>query len=126
MSRRLPVNLCGGRYEIAAPIGFLEDAARVEPRLYALLERLMTRRATLAETRAVIDSALRHGGAAIGSGEVLAYEGLGRATALAVEALELALVPRDEIEARHLGNPPAGAEVVTSGSASPSTSASAT
>lgn len=115
-------NLCGGRHPVAVPIGFLEDVARIEPRLWQLYRRICRGEggvsdATLGEVRGVVEAALRHGGARIGVREIAEYEGIERLWTLAAEVIELAIAMPDDLPEDALPGKPAAA---TETGASPS------
>lgn len=122
--RRMRVRLCGEETHVAAPLGFLEDLEAVDPCPDAIFDRIVERRATQAEVRAIIASALRHGGSRLSVDRALGHDGWGRMRVLAAQCIMLAMDPPEQLLETIRGwaaegNPVAPAEpAAESGSAS--------
>lgn len=91
------VNLMGGEFDLALPIGALEDIARVQPKLEQLYLRVASGDWTLQELRAVMEAALKWSDApGVTFAGLVEYEGLARIRIVAVQLFEAAWLSHED------------------------------
>lgn len=98
MPRGVDVEVGGKRHRLACPIGFIEDVAKIDPRLGELAVRMAQNKWSHDEVTGILESGIRHGECDLTVAGLYDEKGLAECVMLATQLLVEAFGDADEGE----------------------------